>query len=70
MTDGYDGRQPIAGVFPILFDLEGYGGNVLSLAQVQGDRLVTISQGDYRVKCQVDGAMQVTMLMEYLGRLK
>lgn len=70
LNDGYQGRKSVAGVFPILFDLEGYGGNVLSLAQVQDNRLVAISQGDYRVKCQVDGAMQVTMLMEYLGRLK
>lgn len=70
LNDGYMGRQAVAGTFPILFDLEGYGGNVLSLASVQDGRLVTISQGDYRIKCQVDGAMQVTMLMEYLGRLK
>lgn len=70
LADGYAGRQPIAGVFPILWDLEGYGGNVLSLAQVQGDRMVAITQGDYRFKARVDGAMQVTMLMEYLGRLK
>ncbi|MCG2581926.1 MAG: major capsid protein P2 [Marinobacter sp.] len=71
LNDGDGGRQAIAGVFPILWDLEGYGGNVLSIASVRNDgTLVALSQGDYRVKCQVDGAMQVTMLMEYLGRLK
>lgn len=71
LNDGYAGRQSVAGVFPVLFDVEGYGGNVLSLASVQPDgRLVAISQGDYRIKAQVDGAMQCTMLMEYLGRLK
>jgi len=71
LADGYAGRQAIAGVFPVLWDLEGYGGNVLSLAQVRQDgSVVAISQGDYRFKVNVDGAMQVTMLMEYMGRLK
>lgn len=70
LDDGYAGRQKIAGVFPILWDLDGYGGNVLSLAQEIDGRMVAISQGDYRFKVNVDGAMQVTMLMEYMGRLK
>lgn len=70
LTDGYGGRQPISGVFPIMWDLEGYGGNMLSLAQVRDGNMVAISQGDYRFKCQVDGQMQVSVLMEYLGQLK
>jgi len=71
LTDGYEGRQPIAGVYPILWDLDGYGGNVLELARIlDNGQMAAITSGDYRFKVNVDGAMQCTMLMEYMGRLK
>lgn len=62
LGNGYGGRQPVAGVFPIMNDQDGYGGNVMNLAGV--------TQGDYRIKVEASGAMTATLVMEYLGRLR
>lgn len=62
IDQGHDDRQKVAGVFPLLFDQDGYGGNVLSLNGV--------TQGDYRIKVDATGAMSATVIMEYLGRLR
>lgn len=62
LQNGYEDRQAVSGVFPVFFDLDGYGGNVLSLAGV--------TEGDYRFKVNTDGAMTATVIMEYLGRYR
>lgn len=62
LGNGFEDRSAVAGMFPVAFDEDGYGGNVVSLAGV--------TQGDYRMKVNTDGAMTATVIMEYLGGLR